>query len=44
MLYMQEFIYKFEVFTVVTMKIAIFWDVTPCGSISLQHFSVARYC
>jgi hypothetical protein len=23
---------RFEVFTAVTMKNAIFWDVTPCGS------------
>jgi hypothetical protein len=23
---------RFEVFTVVTMKIGVFWDVTPCGS------------
>jgi hypothetical protein len=22
---------RFEVFTVVTLKVAIFWDVTPCG-------------
>jgi hypothetical protein len=23
---------RFEVFTAVTMKYAVFWDVTPCGS------------
>jgi hypothetical protein len=23
---------RFEVFTAVTMKDAVFWDVTPCGS------------
>jgi hypothetical protein len=23
---------KFEVFTAITMKNAVFWDVTPCGS------------
>jgi hypothetical protein len=23
---------RFEVFTVLTMKNAVFWDVTPCGS------------
>jgi hypothetical protein len=23
---------RFEVFTVVTMKNGVFWDVTPCGS------------
>jgi hypothetical protein len=39
----------------VTMKNAVFWDVTPCGSyknqrsytvysISLQHALVASYC
>jgi hypothetical protein len=25
---------RFEVFTVVTMKNGVFWDVTPCGSSS----------
>jgi hypothetical protein len=29
---------KFEVFTVVTMKNAVFWDVTPCGSCKNQCF------
>jgi hypothetical protein len=23
---------RFEVFTAVTMKNAVFWDITPCGS------------
>jgi hypothetical protein len=23
---------RFEIFTAVTMKNAVFWDVTPCGS------------
>jgi hypothetical protein len=27
----QDYI-EFEVFTAVTMKNAVFWDVTPCGS------------
>jgi hypothetical protein len=27
-----RFCVRFEVFTAVTMKIAVFWDVTPCGS------------
>jgi hypothetical protein len=26
------FFFKFEVFTAVTMKNGVFWDVTPCGS------------
>jgi hypothetical protein len=26
------FFIRFEVFTAVTMKICVFWDVTPCGS------------
>jgi hypothetical protein len=29
---------RFEVFTSVTMKNAIFWDVTPCGSCKNQRF------
>jgi hypothetical protein len=33
---------RFEVFTAVAMKNAIFWDVTPCGSCkNLQRASVA---
>jgi hypothetical protein len=28
---------RFEVFTVVTMKNAVFWDVTPCGSCKNQR-------
>jgi hypothetical protein len=27
-----KFIYRFEDFTAVTMKNAVFWDVRPCGS------------
>jgi hypothetical protein len=35
---------RFEVFTTVTMKNDVFWDVTPCGScISSQRASVASY-
>jgi hypothetical protein len=30
---------RFEVFTAVTMKNSIFWDVTPCGSCKKQCFS-----
>jgi hypothetical protein len=29
---------RFEVFTAVTMKNGVFWDVTPCGS----YFFAAR--
>jgi hypothetical protein len=29
---------RFEVFTAVTMKIAVFWDVTPCGSCKKRRF------
>jgi hypothetical protein len=28
----RQFFVRFEVFTVVTMKNAAFWDVTLCGS------------
>jgi hypothetical protein len=28
----------FEVFTAVTMKNAVFWDVAPCGYIINRHF------
>jgi hypothetical protein len=28
----------FEVFTAVTMKNAVFWDVTPCGFIVNRRF------
>jgi hypothetical protein len=27
-----------EVFTAVTMKNGVFWDVTPCGSCKNRHF------
>jgi hypothetical protein len=29
---------RFEVFTTVTMKNGVFWDVTPCGSCKNRHF------
>jgi hypothetical protein len=29
---------RFEVFTAVTVKNAVFWDVTPCGSCKSRHF------
>jgi hypothetical protein len=29
---------RFEVFTAVTMKNAVFWDVTSCGSCKNRHF------
>jgi hypothetical protein len=28
---------RFEVFTAVTMKKGVFWDVTPCGSLRNQR-------
>jgi hypothetical protein len=28
---------RFEVFTAVTMKNCVFWDVTPCGSCKNQY-------
>jgi hypothetical protein len=28
---------RFEVFTAVTMKNGVFWDVTPCGSCKNGH-------
>jgi hypothetical protein len=29
---------RFEVFTAVTMKNVVFWDVTPCGSCKNRRF------
>jgi hypothetical protein len=29
---------RFEVFTAVSMKNGVFWDVTPCGSCKYCHF------
>jgi hypothetical protein len=29
---------RFEVFTAMTMKNAVFWDVTPCGSCKNRRF------
>jgi heterodisulfide reductase subunit C len=29
---------RFEVFTVVTMKSVVIWDVTPCGSCKIRCF------
>jgi hypothetical protein len=29
---------RFEVFTAVTMKNGVFWDVTPCGSWKNRRF------
>jgi hypothetical protein len=31
-------IVRFEVFTAVTMKNGVFWDVTPCGSCKNRRF------
>jgi hypothetical protein len=33
--------YRVEVFTAVTMKNAVFWDVTPCGPCKNRHFGRA---
>jgi hypothetical protein len=36
---MKYLIYvRFEVFTAVTMKNGVFWDVTPCGSCKDRRF------
>jgi hypothetical protein len=32
---------RFEVFTAVTMKNGVFWDVTPCGSCKNRRFGVS---
>jgi hypothetical protein len=29
---------RFEIFTAVTMKNGVFWDVTPCGSYKNRRF------
>jgi hypothetical protein len=29
---------RFEIFTAVTMKNGVFWDVTPCGSCKNRRF------
>jgi hypothetical protein len=34
----QIFVVGFEAFTLVTMKIAVFWDVPPCGSCTNRRF------
>jgi hypothetical protein len=34
---LQDYV-RFEVFTAVTMKNAVFWDVRPCGSYKNRHF------
>jgi hypothetical protein len=48
-IYLTEALTRFEFFKAVTMKNAVFWYVTPCGScknllcISSQPASVASY-
>jgi hypothetical protein len=41
-LYLDEevilYFVRFEVFTAVTMKNGVFWDVTPCGSCKNRRF------
>jgi hypothetical protein len=41
-LYNNSFV-RFEVFTVMTMKNAVFWDVMPCGCYKNQYFG-GKYC
>jgi hypothetical protein len=36
--YMLFLLVRFEVFTAVTMKNGVFWDVTPCGSCNNRRF------
>jgi hypothetical protein len=36
--YEPESVVRFEVFTAVTMKNGVFWDVTPCGSCKNRRF------
>jgi hypothetical protein len=38
-----QFFVRFEVFTAVTMKNAVFWDVTPCGSGKNLHLGGAKF-
>jgi hypothetical protein len=37
-IYVRGDILRIEVFTAVTMKNGVFWDVTPCGSCKNRHF------
>jgi hypothetical protein len=37
----QVTVVRFEVFTAVTMKNGVFWDVTPRGSCKNRHFFAA---
>jgi hypothetical protein len=34
----NELLLRFEVFMAVTMKNAVFWGTTPCGSCKNRHF------
>jgi hypothetical protein len=34
----RRYYVRFEVFTAVTMKNGVFWDVTPCGSCKDRRF------
>jgi hypothetical protein len=36
--YGSDYLVRFEVFTAVTMKNAVFWDVTSCGSCKNRRF------
>jgi hypothetical protein len=35
----KEIVVRFEVFTAVTVKNGVFWDVTPCGSCKNRRFA-----
>jgi hypothetical protein len=36
--YLKLRVERFEIFTAVTMKNGVFWDVTPCGSCKKRRF------
>jgi hypothetical protein len=38
MFHIFNLVVRFEVFTAVTMKNGVFWDVTPCGSCKNRSF------
>jgi hypothetical protein len=40
---MQTHCVRFEVFTAVTMKNGVFWDVTPCDSCKNRRFGSASF-
>jgi hypothetical protein len=40
----SDYFVRFEVFTAVTMKNVVFWDVTPCGSCKKRCFGATATC